>query len=319
LDARAVVVSVVIPAFNEEGMIETTILAAREALDRAGLPHEVIVVDHGSTDGTAAVSRASEALVLSAEDAATISTLRNRGVQLARGEFLVFLDADTSLTLDWSRNIQRTLESLRVDPLQLCGSVREVPDGASVIGGYWYHGLSADDSPTHLGGGHIITTPKAVERIGGFDESLETGEDYEFCVRARARGVPVRGDRRLRAIHRGAPTTVAGFVRREVWHGRGDLGSLRLLFRSPVALVSIVFVALHLGALWGWSDSLPVFVGAIGSIVLLCVLASMVKYRGQRAKVILANTLIFYLYFVGRALSVCSVVLRPQPKRRERG
>lgn len=319
MDADASMVSVVIPAFNEEEMIGTTILTAREALGGAGLPHEVIVVDHGSTDGTAVVARASGARIVSAADAPTISTLRNRGINQARGEFLVFLDADTSLTSEWSRHIRDALESLRVDPLQLCGSVREAPDDASVIGRYWYRGLSADEEPTHLGGGHIITTPDAVELIGGFNESLETGEDYEFCVRARSRGVAVRGDKGLRAIHRGVPTTVAGFLRREIWHGRGDLGSLRSMIRSRVALVSILFVALHLGAWWAWPESFTLFAVAIGSIVLLCAYASVVKYGGQPAKVILVNTGIFYLYFAGRALSIFSITVRPNPKRRQRG
>jgi rSAM/selenodomain-associated transferase 2 len=85
--------SVVIPALNEQERVAD---AVRSVLDHA----EVIVVDGGSTDGTRAAAEAAGARVIAAA--------RGRGVQLdagaraARGNWLVFLHADTRLEGGWA-------------------------------------------------------------------------------------------------------------------------------------------------------------------------------------------------------------------------
>jgi cellulose synthase/poly-beta-1,6-N-acetylglucosamine synthase-like glycosyltransferase len=320
-------VSVVIPVFNEEGMIGETITSALESIGAAGVRGEVIVVDHGSTDRSGEIATAHGATVLSAADAPTISALRNRGVGVAQGEFVVFLDADTSLTAEWARHIGGTLESLGEDPLQLCGSVREAPSDGSLLSRAWYSGLSTETEPSHLGGGHIITTKEAIRLIGGFDESLETGEDYEFCVRAKTKGVSIRANPALRATHRGVPGTLAEFLRREVWHGRGDLLSLSAVLGSRVAMASLLFAGVHLIALLAVlallvnpGSKAPLVV--LGSCLILatglCGAASLTKYRDRGLRIILINAALFYAYFGARAFSFVSVARRREPVRRMR-
>jgi glycosyltransferase involved in cell wall biosynthesis len=91
-------ISVVIPSFNEERYLPATLRAvARSAalLElRHGVRTELIVVDNGSTDGTATVARTFGASVV-AESEHNIARARNRGAETAAGEILVFLDADT--------------------------------------------------------------------------------------------------------------------------------------------------------------------------------------------------------------------------------
>jgi len=90
--------SVVIPAYNEEdgiAAIVERVLAVREPLAEAGMGLEVIVVDDGSTDRTAAITRRYDGVTLvSHERNAGYGAALKTGFALARGEWLGFLDAD---------------------------------------------------------------------------------------------------------------------------------------------------------------------------------------------------------------------------------
>jgi len=86
--------SVVIAAYNAE---RTLGKAIQSGLDQTWLPHELIVVDDGSTDGTSDVARGFGARVICIRQAnAGVAAARNAGAERASGEWLAFLDAD-----DW--------------------------------------------------------------------------------------------------------------------------------------------------------------------------------------------------------------------------
>ena len=87
-------ISFVVPAHNEEQLLPATLQAIHAAAQAAGEPYELIVVDDASTDATAAVAQRHGARVLGVERR-QIAATRNAGAAVARGEFLVFVDADT--------------------------------------------------------------------------------------------------------------------------------------------------------------------------------------------------------------------------------
>ncbi|HUV98280.1 MAG TPA: glycosyltransferase, partial [Candidatus Paceibacterota bacterium] len=86
-------ISVIVPTFNEEKYIRPTLesLAGQSYRD-----FELIIKDGLSTDNTVEISREFADTVISAKDV-SIGDARNQGVRSAKGEVLVFLDADTSL------------------------------------------------------------------------------------------------------------------------------------------------------------------------------------------------------------------------------
>lgn len=92
------VVSVVVPAKDEASYLGET-LASVAALD-AMVPYEVLVVDGGSTDGTAEVASEYGATVVDGAGT-TIAEGRNLGGALARGEWVAFVDADTTLRREY--------------------------------------------------------------------------------------------------------------------------------------------------------------------------------------------------------------------------
>jgi glycosyltransferase involved in cell wall biosynthesis len=112
--------SFVIPALNEELLLGSTLRNISDTLGDS-LPHEVIVVDHNSTDNTARVAEQGGARVQSVSGG-TIASLRNVGARMASGSVLVFLDADVVLSAAWAGNIRAVIQRLHDDPRLVTGS-----------------------------------------------------------------------------------------------------------------------------------------------------------------------------------------------------
>jgi lipopolysaccharide/colanic/teichoic acid biosynthesis glycosyltransferase/GT2 family glycosyltransferase len=93
------VISVVVPAYNAAQTLGDC-LAALEAQTVAPERYEVIVVDDGSTDGTAEVARAHDVWLIQQENAGPAAA-RNRGARAARGDLLLFTDADCAPAPHW--------------------------------------------------------------------------------------------------------------------------------------------------------------------------------------------------------------------------
>lgn len=86
--------SVVIPAYNEERAVQETVAEVKQALDEAGIEHEIIVVDDGSKDATLARARESAAKVIVNESNLGYGASLKRGVRAAQYEYVAILDAD---------------------------------------------------------------------------------------------------------------------------------------------------------------------------------------------------------------------------------
>jgi|GEM_PF-5627576 len=104
-----VVYSVIIPAYNEQVWLTRSLPALREAMHGLPWEGEVIVVDNNSTDQTAQVAREHGARVVF-EPRNQISRARNAGARVARGRYLVFLDADTYLSRQLLQTALRNLD-----------------------------------------------------------------------------------------------------------------------------------------------------------------------------------------------------------------
>ena len=90
-------VSIVIPVFNGEHVLAA---AMQSVFDQSYRPFELIVVDDGSTDGSARLARTFAGARVIEQEHAGPDAARNRGVAASSGEFLAFLDADDELPAD---------------------------------------------------------------------------------------------------------------------------------------------------------------------------------------------------------------------------
>ena len=106
-------ISIAIPAFNEAKYLPKTISAARCAnrvFDAAGWGSEIVVCDNNSTDDTAGVAKAAGVRVVF-EPFNQIAASRNAAGRAARGEWLVFVDADTQVSPELFREMMREIVS----------------------------------------------------------------------------------------------------------------------------------------------------------------------------------------------------------------
>jgi glycosyltransferase involved in cell wall biosynthesis len=172
--------SIIVPTFNEEDFLPR-LLASIEAQDF--IDREIIVADNRSRDRTRAIARAHGARVVTGGIPAVG---RNRGARAARGEYLVFLDADVVLPEGFLSRIVHRFDEEFVD---VCVPWIRPIDGAKAIYRTIYqfsntfYKLMEVLQPQGLGV-CILVTRRLHERIGGFSESRRVSEDFDYISRA---------------------------------------------------------------------------------------------------------------------------------------
>jgi glycosyltransferase involved in cell wall biosynthesis len=174
-------ISVIIPAHNEERYLQKTL----EALQRQNYGwFEVIVVANGCTDRTREVARGrcQRLIVLSQKG---LGVARNLGARMARGDLLLFLDADTILEPVAVRAIAEHFMSS-----DAAATIQGRPDEGRLAYRLIY-GLKnfVHRWAIHPGSsGVIVCWKEHFIRVGGFDEGLEVRENSELVKRLKRFG-----------------------------------------------------------------------------------------------------------------------------------
>jgi glycosyltransferase involved in cell wall biosynthesis len=206
--------SAVVPLFNKEATIARC-LGAIFAQSR--VPDEVIVVDDGSTDGSAAIVRgfARPGLTLLRQPNAGVSAARNRGIAAASGDLVLLCDADDEWLPDHAATL---LAAHRAAPgHDLYTTLHAVRAGGAEVAPR--HVAGADYLAAQLRGrGMIHSSSVAIRRAGwarfaGFPVGVRSGEDHAVW-RAIDRAGPIRFVDRCTVIVHKAPAAAAA--------GRGD-------------------------------------------------------------------------------------------------
>jgi glycosyltransferase involved in cell wall biosynthesis len=177
-------ISFIVPAYNEELELSSTIAAIQAATSGVAQAYEIIVVDDASTDATPEIAAQAGARVLSIHRR-QIAAVRNAGARVAQGEYLFFVDADTRI------NRTHIMEAIAaVESGYAGGSARVVIDGFVPLWGRilvrvfctLYFGLN-------LGAGaFLFTTRRNFNAVGGFDERYFVGEEVYFSLALRKLG-----------------------------------------------------------------------------------------------------------------------------------
>jgi len=176
--------SIVIPAFNEEKLLPATLTAVAEAaaaLAEKDITHDVIVCDNNSTDRTSEIARARGAAVIF-EPVNQISRARNAGATLAKGEWLLFLDADSTPSRELFADLARVL----FDDSVLYGGCMVVLDEPKRLGqifvDFWHRIAKWNQ---WAAGSFLFVRREAFETTGGFSTELYASEELELSKRLK--------------------------------------------------------------------------------------------------------------------------------------
>lgn len=168
-------VSVVIPVFNGERFLRE---AVESVLAQKYSPLEIIMVDDGSTDGTADVARSlPETVRYLHQSNQGPAAARNRGIEHAQGSLIAFADADDLWPED---KLALQLPYLMRDPAAeiVMGRIQQV-----LLSETGAENFAEPAFSVNLGS--AIIRKSVFERVGLFDETMRYSEDVDWFMRAR--------------------------------------------------------------------------------------------------------------------------------------
>jgi glycosyltransferase involved in cell wall biosynthesis len=237
--------SIVIPAYNEEAYLPTCLERVIDEVRRCSAPDtiEVLVIDNASIDATADIAARVPGVRVVHEPKKGLTRARQRGLEVAHGELLGFVDADTRMPPGWINRVLRTFERY---PNVVCVSGPYIyydakPWQRVMVRLYWVFLASPAYWMTRymVVGGNFAARRSALEQIGGFDTEIAFyGEDTNIARRLSKAGkvmfmlrLPMRtSSRRLQAEGMAATAGkyVANFVsevvlKRPVTQGYKDI------------------------------------------------------------------------------------------------
>lgn len=240
-------VSILVPCYNEARSIGRLLDALRQQTFPVG-QMEIVFADGLSSDGTRDVihefARRHRDLSIRVVDnpGRTIPSAMNRALEASNGEIVIRLDAHSAPLPDY---VSRCVEVLQSSGAANVGGLWLIEPGgegsiARGIAAAVADRLGAGDARYRIGGpaGPVDTVPFGafrrdwLRRVGGYDESLLTNEDYELNWRIRRAHGLVWFDPRIRCVYYARPTLRA--LAQQYW--RYGLWKARMLLRHPASL-----------------------------------------------------------------------------------
>lgn len=214
-------ISMIMATYNRAALIRP---ALESALQQAYPPQELIVIDDGSTDDTATVIQA-----LIEETGAPIRYFHqpnrgqahalNRGIELARGEIITFLDADDLWAPDRLPDQLAFFDAPPLTDVSVESTLNSAVDSAAktddigiVLGRkrYFTDGVQSNEAeiaaangrPFHFALGAALIARWVFDATGPFDASMPMVADWDWFARVRTLGIPMAVDPRVTLLVR---------------------------------------------------------------------------------------------------------------------
>lgn len=300
-------ISIITPMYNSGQYVGRMIQALKD-LDYPKDEIEIIIIDNGSEDDS--VNIASEMGVsCKVMKGASISQMRNAGASMASGEILGFVDSDCLVSPDWANKASDYIST----DVGIVGGYYGLGDSPGWIEKTW-HDLKKDitGDVSFVSAGNMVIKAELFGEIGGFDESVETGEDWDFCQRVIRAGHRVVNQPSLHVTHLGNYKSLLGIIKKERWYGRGMFSVLKGRKMSKPLLVSILFLIFTLVAVISlFINSYNVMTASLIALVLLILLVSyhfVRNVKGNRFFAFIKCVPISFCYLVGRSMSIVDLM-----------
>ena len=191
--------SVVITTFNDAEYLKRSIPSV---INQTSKPKEVIIIDDGSSDNQAKEivdsfhNHTDISIILKKKKNGGPSSARNVGIKLAKGEFILFLDADDELlknSLKWREELLESLDqnyaSIYCSKIKLIDNKRKIKEKILETDGKLNVCLVGRDNGIPGQITHHLFRRDIVNEVTGYNESLKFNEDFEFLLRIAKKGL----------------------------------------------------------------------------------------------------------------------------------
>lgn len=293
---------IVIPLFDDELNFRNLINNLK--LHRVPMDN-VIVIASGCIGGLKIYSKKEGFTLHESCKQLTPGDARNLGASFVAAEYIVFVDSDILVTRSWKAALD---ELTRAADKYIFGETYHMSTEPNWIELCWFERIRKLDR-RYINGGNLIIKRKHFFELGGFDSNLETGEDYDICVRSEKLGYPCYFDNRLVVHHEGNPKSIRQFFRREQWHAKGDLKSIRAFFGSHVMIASLLYILLIILTFASILFFSPIYlVFSLVATFMFTALLTIYKF-GWRVNSFAKTVLIMNIYLVGRSSAIIKNIL----------
>jgi glycosyltransferase involved in cell wall biosynthesis len=294
-------ISFIIPLLNKSKTIALCIDSINIEKDAAD---EIIVVDNGSSDNSIDKVKKYENLKLLIKPKATVGAVRNAGARVAVRDVLAFIDADCLICKDWRIHLMKTLEE---PSIAASGSKVGLPENACWIEKAWYsQRRSSPGKVNYINSGNFVVKSSAFFEVGGFNESLVTGEDSELCWRLSRAGKTVFENPNIKVVHLGNPKTLWNFYKQQRWHGLGMFGTFKISFIDKPVIMTMAFILCVLYSLMLALDqgSNSVKLSTLLSLVIIFFVPMVTSFyrcfQNSAFQYLPQLVLLYFLYFLAR-------------------
>ena len=191
--------SVVITTFNDAEYLKRSIPSV---INQTSKPKEIIIIDDGSSDNQAKEivdsfhNHTDIPIILNKKKNGGPSSARNVGIKLAKGEFILFLDADDELlknSLEWREEILESLDqnyaSIYCSKIKLIDNKRKIKEKIFETDGKLNVRLIGRNNGIPGQITHHLFRRDKVNEVNGYNESLKFNEDFEFLLRIAKKGL----------------------------------------------------------------------------------------------------------------------------------
>ena len=319
----APLLSVVVPAYNAAATLSACLAALQQ--QTYGGPYEVIVVDDGSTDETAALAHAAGATVITTPRGRPAAA-RNTGARAARGAIVCFTDADCAPRPDWLSQISRPFDDPEVIGCKGTYATRQRELVARFVQLEYedkYDRLRPQASIDFIDTYSCAYRRDVLLLNGGFDERFHYLEDQELSFRLAARGYRMVFREAAVVEHRHS-ATLSDYLRKKATIGAWKVQVVRRfpaqavrdshtpqVMKVQMALAGLVLLALAAGVMGlavGWTAVAAALAGAaLAALAFLATTLPFVRkaWGKDRAVALAAPGLLF-----GRAGALAAGYLR---------